>query len=331
MSVMTSPGRPSLARRAARLRRQLTFDRVSFFAVFLGLPVVIFAIFVLSPEIQALYFGMTDWRGFTPDMNFVGFENYVHMLSDDKFMISLRNSTLLVVCVPTITLVLAFAIASAVTTGGGSIGRVEGLKGGGFHRVVSFFTYTVPAIVIGLIWAQVFDPSRGLLNGILTAVGLEQFKGFAWIGQAATAMPASMFVIIWSFVGFYTVLFVAAIKGIPAETYEAARIDGAGRFRMAIAITLPQIADTVRTAYIYLGLAAIDAFVYMQAMNPQGGPNFSTITMSQNLYMEAFRGGNFGYATAIGVVLAAVTMAYAGIIFLIFRLLRGRDDQARAS
>jgi len=297
-------------------------------AVFLLVPLVIFVVFELSPEIQALYYGMTDWRGFSPDMNFVGFDNYVQMFQDDKFLLALRNSLFLVAVVPTVTLVAAFVIASVVTTGGPSLGRVEGLRGGGFHRVVSFFPYTVPAIVIGLIWAQVYDPTRGLLNGFLTSIGLDQFSGFAWIGQAATAMPASMFVIIWGFIGFYTVLFVASIKGIPAETYEAARIDGAGRFRMAWSITLPQIADSVRTAYIYLGLTAIDAFVYMQAMNPQGGPDFSTLTISQDLYQEGFMNGNFGYATAIGVVLAIVTMAYAGVVFIIFRLLRGRDDSA---
>ena len=99
---------------------------------------------------------------------------------------------------------------------------------------MSFFPYTVPAIVIGLIWAQVYDPSAGILNAFLTKVGLSGFENFAWLGDPRTAMPASMFVIIWSFVGFYMVLFVAAIKGIPAEIYEAARIDGAGRFRTAI-------------------------------------------------------------------------------------------------
>ncbi|MDR0283691.1 MAG: sugar ABC transporter permease [Propionibacteriaceae bacterium] len=331
MAHHAAPGSLSFSRRVARLRRRATFDRVSFLAVFLVVPVALFVIFELSPMVQALYYGMTNWRGFSATMDFVGFRNYVQMFSDTKFLISMRNSALLVVVVPTITLVLSFAIAAVVTTGGRSIGRVEGLKGGGIHRVVSFFPYTVPAIVVGLIWAQVYDPSRGLLNGVLKAIGFKQFQGFAWIGQVSTAMPSSMFVIVWSFVGFYTVLFVAAIKGIPAETYEAARIDGAGRFRTAIAITLPQIADTVRTAYIYLGLAAIDAFVYMQALNPQGGPDFSTLTMSQNLYMEAFKGGNFGYATAIGVVLAAVTMAYAGVIFVVFRLLRGKDDGMRAS
>ena len=136
-------------------------------------------------------------------------------------------------------------------------------------------------------------------------------------------MPASMFVIIWGFVGFYAVLFVAAIKGIPAETYEAARLDGAGRFRTAVSVTIPLIRDTVQTAYIYLGIAALDAFVYMQALNPFGGPNNSTLTMSQDLYNTAFRKGQFGYATAMGVTLAVVTLLFAALVFAINRLTGG--------
>jgi N-acetylglucosamine transport system permease protein len=134
-----------------------------------------------------------------------------------------------------------------------------------------------------------------------------------------------MFVIIWSFVGFYTVLFVAAIKGIPAEIYESARVDGAGRFRTAIKITLPLVRDTVQTAYIYLGILALDAFVYMQALNPNGGPNNTTLTMSQDLFNTAFRKGQFGYATAMGVVLAAVTLLLAVIVFAVNRLTGGGE------
>jgi N-acetylglucosamine transport system permease protein len=141
-------------------------------------------------------------------------------------------------------------------------------------------------------------------------------------------MPASMFVIIWSFVGFYTVLFVAAIKGIPAEIYEAARIDGAGRFRIAVSITLPLVRDTVQTAYIYLGITALDAFVYMQALNPNGGPANTTLTMSQDLYNTAFRKGQFGYATAMGVVLAIVTLLFAVIIFALNHFTGGRERRA---
>ncbi len=103
----------------------------------------------------------------------------------------------------------------------------------GIYRVISFFPYTVPAIVIGIIWAQMYDPSSGLLNGLLTGMGLDFFKSFAWLGDKRTAMGASIFVIVWGFVGFYMVLFVAAIKGIPSEVYEAARVDGAGRLRIA--------------------------------------------------------------------------------------------------
>jgi len=154
-------------------------------------------------------------------------------------------------------------------------------------------------------------------------------ENFAWLGEVRTAMPASMFVIIWSFVGFYTVLFVAAIKGIPAEIYEAARMDGAGRFRTAISITLPLLRDTVQTAYIYLGILALDAFVYMQALNPNGGPNNTTLTMSQDLFNTAFRKGQFGYATAMGVVLAVVTLLLAAIVFAINRLAGGGERRLR--
>src|SRR5262249_29168664 len=229
-------GRP---RRAGRQRRMAGRGRLSFMAVFLGLPLAIYLIFVIYPFGQALYYSMTDWSGFTPTYNFVWLDNFTKLFHDNVFMLSLRNNAELAIVVPLVTIVLALAIAIIVTVGGPARGSIRGIRGSGFYRVVSFFPYTVPAIVIGLIWAQVYDPSAGILNASLTKVGFGGFDNFAWLGEVGTAMPASMFVIIWSFVGFYTVLFVAAIKGIPAELYEAARMDGAGRFRTAIRITLP--------------------------------------------------------------------------------------------
>jgi N-acetylglucosamine transport system permease protein len=297
--------------------------RLSFMAVFLGVPLAIYLVFVIYPFGQALYYSMTDWSGFTPTYNFVALDNFTKLFQDDTFMTSLRNNVELAIVVPLVTIVLALAIAIVVTVGGPTRGAIRGIRGSSFYRVVSFFPYTVPAIVIGLIWAQVYDPSAGILNATLTKGGFSGFENFAWLGEIRSAMPASMFVIIWSFVGFYTVLFVAAIKGIPAEIYEAARIDGAGRFRTAIRITLPLVRDTVQTAYIYLGILALDAFVYMQALNPNGGPNNTTLTMSQELFNTAFRKGQFGYATAMGVVLAIVTLLFAAIVFGVNRLTRG--------
>lgn len=315
-------GRP---RPTARQRRMAGRGRLSFMAVFLGLPLAIYLIFVIYPFGQALYYAMTDWNGFSPAYNFVGLGNFTKLFHDATFLRALFNNVELAIVVPLVTIVLALTIAMVVTVGGPTRGSIRGIGGSGFYRVVSFFPYTVPAIVIGIIWAQVYDPSAGILNAFLTKIGFSGFDNFAWLGEIRTAMPASMFVIIWSFVGFYTVLFVAAIKGIPAEIYEAARMDGAGRFRTATRITLPLLRDTVQTAYIYLGILALDAFVYMQALNPNGGPNNTTLTMSQDLFNTAFRKGQFGYATAMGVVLAAVTLLLAVIVFAINRLTGGGE------
>jgi N-acetylglucosamine transport system permease protein len=312
-----------------RSRRPLTFDRVSFFLVFLGLPVAIFVFFVVWPFAQALWYSMTDWTGFTPDMSFVGLDNYRKLLHDDIFMKAVRNNVVLAVVVPLVTVVLSFALATMVTVGGSSHGNVRGLRGASFYRVISFFPYTVPAIIIGLIWAQMYDPSSGLLNGVLTGLGLDRFDSFPWLGDTTTAMPASMFVIIWGFVGFYMVLFIAAIKGIPSEFYDAARIDGAGRIRIAWSITIPLIRDTAQTAYIYLGILALDAFVYMAALNPGGGPDNSTLVMPQRLLDTAFAKGQFGLASAMGVVMAIATLIFAAIVFTANRLIGGQEKHAR--
>lgn len=307
-----------------RHRKRLTFDRVSFMAVFLALPLAIFLIFVISPFVQALYYSMTNWGGFSNTMAFTGLDNFVKLFNDDVFMHALLNNVIIAIVVPVVTIGIALIIAGVVTVGGPSKGQIRGIAGSGMYRTVSFFPYCIPAIVIGLIWAQVYDPSAGILNGFLTGIGFDQFENFAWLGKVATALPASMFVMIWAFIGFYTVLFVAAIKGIPAETYEAARLDGAGRFRTAISVTIPLISDSVQTAYIYIGIAALDAFVFMAALFPNaGGPANTTLVMSQELFITAFRKGQFGYATAMGVVLAAVTLLFAAIVFAVFRIAKG--------
>jgi len=304
-----------------------SFEKTSFMLVFLGVPLAIYLIFVISPFVQAFYYSMTDWSGFSKKMNFVGLTNYLNLLHDDVFLKAVANSIVLVVILPPVVIVLSMTLATLVTVGGVSRGEIRGLTHSGIYRVISFFPYTVPAIVIGIVWAQMYDPSSGLLNGILTGIGFNGFKSFPWLGEERTAMGASIFVIVWSMVGFYMVLFVAAIKGIPGEVYEAARVDGAGRVRTAISITVPMIRDTIRTAYIYLGILALDAFVYMQALNSNGGPNNSTLVISQDLLNTAFKKGKFGYASSMGATLAIITLVFAALVFLVFYLTGERSSR----
>ena len=319
------PPTSTVTRRQRRHRRRMPLPRKIFVLVTLGIPFVFYAIFVLWPFAQAFIYSLTNWSGFSDTFDFVGIANYKALMQDDVFLKAVRNNLLLALVVPLVTIALSLALATMVTVGGASTGSVRGLSRSSFYRIVSFFPYTIPAIVIGLIWSQMFDPSAGLVNGLLTSIGLDGFKSFAWLGEVRTAMPVTMFVIIWGFVGFYMVLFIAAIKGIPSELYDAARVDGAGRLRMTMVVTLPMVRETIQTAYIYLGILALDAFVYMAALNASGGPQNSTLTMTQDLFNTAFKKGQFGLASAMGVVLAVLTLLFAAIVFLVNRLTKGKD------
>ncbi len=326
---MTAPAvtAPPRTPRAGRRRRPLTWDVVSLFVVFLVLPLALFVTFVVWPLLQAIGYSFTNWSGFSPAMDLVGIRNYQTILADADFRKAMWNNTFLAILIPVIIISLSLALATLVTVGGSSRGQTRGLAGAGFYRVVSFFPYTIPAVAAGLMFTLVLvpDAKSGLVNGFLAWLGLERFEMFPWLGNAATAMPVMMFVMIWSLVGFYMILFIAAIKGIPAEIYEAARIDGAGRFWTALHITLPLVRENVQTAYIYLGIAAIDMYVYAQTLFPFGGPENSTLTMSQKLMSTALEKGQFGVACAMGVVMGVMTMGFAAIVFAVNALTGGRD------
>jgi N-acetylglucosamine transport system permease protein len=324
LSPTLPTGGPS---RAARWRRKnLTFDKVSFALVFLGIPLLVYVVLVLSPFVQAVGYSLTSWSGFDASTPFVGLANYVKAFTDDDFVTAVRNSVTLVLVLPIVIIAVAIALASLVTIGGSSSGPVRGVRGGELYRVLLFFPYIIPAIAVGIMWGQIYDPSNGLLNGILTGVGLKGFDSYPWLGDARTAMVATMFVMVWASVGFYVVIFVAAIKALPAEIFEAARLDGAGRFRIATRITVPMLRANIRTSLIYTGIFSLDAFVFMSALNAGGGPQNSTLVISQELFKTAFTKGQFGYACAMGVVLAGITLLFAGVVFLVDRLTGGRED-----
>lgn len=321
--ALPTAGGPS---RAARWRRRnLTPAKASFGLVFLGVPLAVYLLFVVSPFVQAIYYSLTAWSGFSADLPFVGLANYAKAFTDDTFLIAVRNSVTLALVLPVVIILLAVAVASIVTIGGSSSGPVRGVRGGEFYRVLFFFPYIIPAIAAAIMWNQIYQPDGGLLNGLLTGGGLNGFASYPWLGDQRTAIWAVMFVMVWASVGFYVVIFVAAIKALPAETYEAARLDGAGRLRIATSVTVPMIRSNIRTSIIYSGIFALDAFVFMSGLIGGGGPENSTLVIAQQLFTTAFTKGQFGYACAMGVILAAITLLFAGVVFLVDRLTGGDD------
>ncbi|MGR8007555.1 carbohydrate ABC transporter permease [Streptomyces hypolithicus] len=289
-------------------RRYRTLDKYRFIVGFLTLPLVFYGVFVISPFIQAIYYSFTDWSG-GPVANFIGFGNYEKMWNDERFWESMTTSLSLLVIAPLVTLVLGMFFAYMITAGGrhrrGQ--AIAGVAGSSFYKVVYFFPQVLSVAIIAVVWGRVFNTNSGLLNGALGAVGVD---GPAWLGgQHSLALIATLTVLCWSFVGFYVVLFNAAMGAIPKDIYEAALLDGAGRGKTFFGVTLPLIFDTVRTGWIYMGIQALDSFAIVLVMMPRHALKVTPVFL-----YERFRDGQFGYATSIGVVLLVLSVVFSLII-----------------
>ncbi|WP_219415102.1 carbohydrate ABC transporter permease [Pseudonocardia nigra] len=297
----------------------MRYGKYRFIASFLVVPLALYVVFVVSPYLQAFYISMTDWSGFSGSQNFIGLGNYVELATDARFWRAMSHNALMLVVVPLVTIALALFLATMTTLAGrhGVIGH-GGVRGSRFYQVVYFFPHVVPVVIAGVLFAFFYNPQAGLLNSVLRLVGFEWLTR-PWLGDTTFALPAVMAVLIWGAVGFYYVLFSAAMKSVPSDVFEAATLDGAGRMRTFWSITLPMIWDSVQVSYIYLGIMVLDAFALLQVMLPEGGPDGSTEVVAQYLYRAAFTEGRFGYASAIGVALCFVTLLLAVAVLRLSR------------
>jgi N-acetylglucosamine transport system permease protein len=276
---------------------------------FLVPPLLLYGIFVLSPYAQAFQISTTDWLGFSADANFVGLANFETLLHDGRVWNAIKNNAILLAVVPVVTIGLGLFFATMLNMGGrkGRAG-VTGVRGSSVYRLVYFFPQVLSVVIIALLWAEVYHPTNGLLNGALRAFGLSTPP---WLGDPRTAFWCVLAVMIWSNVGFYVVLFGAAMQAIPRDIYEAVMLDGASRLVTLRRVTIPLLWDTVQVAWIYLSIAALDGFVLVQQMT-DGGPGFSSDVIGLRMYNTAFASeSKFGYASAIGVVMFFLTLSVA--------------------
>jgi N-acetylglucosamine transport system permease protein len=279
---------------------------------FLAAPVLLYSVFVASPYLQAFYIALTDWRGLSGDIEVIGLANFTELFGDPVFWKALRNNLVLLVTLPVVTIGLALFLAFMLNAAGGpKDGRARGVRAATLYRVVYFFPYILSIAIIGVLWKNIYNPINGLLNGGLRALGLGEIQP-SWLGDERLAFWAVLAVLVWNGVGFYVLLFTAGIKAIPASLLEAAVLDGASRTQVFFRITVPLIWENIRTAAVYLGIAALDAFAVVQIMT-SGGPNDSTQVGSFYLYQNAFSYGRFGYASAMGVVLFVITLTLSAL------------------
>ncbi|WP_031512883.1 carbohydrate ABC transporter permease [Streptomyces sp. NRRL F-5123] len=282
---------------------------------FLAIPVALYGVFVISPFVQDFQISMTDWTGLTPDKHYIGFENYRKIIHNHLFWQSLWHNVLLLLIVPVVTLALGLFFAFMLNVGGRRRGAsVTGVRGSGAYKIIFFFPQVLSVTVIAILWQQIYnpDPDEGVLNALLSNVGLSSLTQ-SWLGDPHLALGCIMAVMVWANVGFYVVLFSAGMASIPTEIYEASLLDGAGRAVTFFKVTLPLLADTVATGWVYMGIIAMDAFAFVQLMSVNyGGPDEKTDVVPLLLYKTAFRDNSqYGLAAAMGVAMLVVTLLFA--------------------
>jgi N-acetylglucosamine transport system permease protein len=288
-----------------------------FIVGFLAAPVTLYAVFVIAPYLQAFYISMTAWRGFAPP-KFIGFENYTRLVHDDRFWKAVEHNGVLLVALPVITITIALFFSFLLSVGGKSRGgHMVGIWGSKFYRVVFFLPQVLAVPIIAVLFQTVYRPnSSGLINGILIKLGLSPV--FFLINKHL-ALASIIAVLVWQAVGFYVVLFSAGMGSVPVELYEAAELDGASRVQMFFTVTLPLLMGTVQVAWVYLGIAAFDAFAIVDVLSvDRGGPDGSTTVLSVEIYRN-MQQSRLGYASAMGVALFVLTLTFAALTLRVTR------------
>ncbi|WP_218031097.1 carbohydrate ABC transporter permease [Dictyobacter aurantiacus] len=250
---------------------------------------VLFAIFGLFPLAFSLYLSFQKWDGIGP-MRFVGWNQFAYLLTDSYFWQAIINTleiwllaTIPMICV---SVVLAFLLASPL------------VKARGLYQIAFFLPHITSIVAIALVFGSLFSNQFGLLNALLTALGLGRV---AWLSQPWGMKCAIAAMILWRTLGYHTLIFLAGIQSIPTTLYEAARIDGAGSRQIFSRITLPLLRPVMLFTVITSTISGMQVFTEPQVLlGNDGGPGREGMTIVLYLYQQAFGSYHFGYGAAIG-------------------------------
>lgn len=266
----------------------------------------LFTLFVLYPTARVFSISLFQWSGISNSPLFIGLDNYVDVMSDARLFIAFKNTIFLMLVVPITTIIIALFLASILTE--------SKIKGKNFYRVVLFFPNVLAMVVVSILWAQIYHPTMGILNRILEFIGLGAFTQ-TWLGDGKVVMWSIAIAMVWQAVGYYMVLYIAGIDGIPKSLYEAATVDGANGFQRFMNITVPMLWEVIRVTSVFMISGVLGISFIMSTVMTAGGPNYKSEVLLTYMYNQAFKNANFGYAMAVAVVIFAfvVGLAFLGI------------------
>jgi multiple sugar transport system permease protein len=262
-------------------------------------------IFTYGPVLAA--FGLSFTKGdYISTPRWIGLDNYNALLDDKLFWQSLRNTLYYVAGVVPAGMVLSLLLALAMN---------QKLRGIVFFRTIFFLPTISSSVAISLMWLWIYNPEFGVLNFLLRQFDI---RGPAWLSSPEWAMPAVMVMAVWRGLGYNMLIYLAGLQGIPEVYYEAAEIDGAGKWAKFWNITVPLLSPTTFMLLILSVIGAFQVFEYTYVMTG-GGPVYATLTMVLYVYNNAFRDFEMGYASALAYVLFFILL---GLTVIQFRLQR---------
>jgi multiple sugar transport system permease protein len=254
-----------------------------------------FAIFTLVPMVFSLLLAFMNWDG-AGAITWAGLDNFRRMFRDTTFRIALVNTFYYVLGTVPLTMAASLGLALLLN---------QPLRGRNFFRTTFFFPYVASLVAVAVVWNMIFHPAMGPVNQLLTQLGVENPP--RWTASVSWAMPTVIMASIWKGMGYYMVLYLAALQGIPAYLYEAAEIDGASTWQRFRYITLPMLTPTTFFVSIMLTIASFKVFDLILVMTG-GGPGRATNVLVIHTYNMAFKEFRYGYSSAIAMVLFAIVL-----------------------
>lgn len=257
---------------------------------------LIYILFIIIPIFIAVYYSFTEYSGLGK-ATFCGFSNYARMFKDRLFIIALRNTCSVLICGFLLLLIGSFLIALILN---------KNFKGNSFVKAVIFSPYVIAPIIIGVIWGYLLNPNYGLLNSVLRMIGLEQFA-LEWIGGIKWTPVSLAIVFCWQVLGFHATIFVAGMKTISSDIYEAAQIDGANGLKRVIFIMIPMLKETIiiNVVLIVTGIFKIYELVYQLT---GGGPSHFSEVLVSYMYFTVFTSRRYGYGMSIAVIVLLLSI-----------------------
>ena len=282
--------------------------------IFLAPAVLLYGFFLLYPTFNAFLISLYRWSGFGfENSTFVGLENFKEALRDQWVHLAFSNN--LIIMIGGGMLLFALSLFFAVVLSN------PRTRARAFFKTSIFLPHIINPIGVALLWIFILQPRFGMLNIFLCSVGLEELAQ-VWLGSHGLAMAAIVFMVVWYVIGFYMVLLIAGVEGIPPDLYAAARIDGASEWQVFWRVTLPLLRDVLVIGIIYWMISALKIFGEVWALT-KGQPANSTHTIATYMMQQALPAQStvfrMGYGTSIAVLLFVVVFCISLIFFRLSR------------